>query len=73
MICLGPKIEFSRACVIAVALASTTAALGQDTVPISRTNRSILQPEEEAQIEEPSGFVAADHMVGDREIGRAHV
>jgi porin len=66
VICLGPKIEFSRACVIALALASTTAALGQDTVPISRTNRSILQPEQEAQIEEPTGFVAADHMVGDR-------
>jgi hypothetical protein len=32
----------------------------------SRTNRSILQPEEEAQIEQPSGFTAADHMLGDR-------
>src|SRR5437870_13305923 len=61
VICLGPKIEFS-AC--AVVLALTSAAFGQDTIPISRTNRSILQPEEEAQIEQPSGFVAADHMTG---------
>ena len=42
VICLGPKIEFS-AC--AVVLALTSAAFGQDTIPISRTNRSILQPE----------------------------
>ncbi len=66
MICLGPKIEFSRACALALVLSLTGAALAQDTSPISRTNRSILQPEMEAQIEEPSGFVAADHMVGDR-------
>src|SRR5213078_5058695 len=66
VICLGPKIEFSRKCAIAFVLAFTGAAVAQDTIPISRTNRSILQPEMEAQIEEPSGFVAADHMVGDR-------
>src|SRR5947199_1050884 len=65
VICLGPKIEFSRKCAIAIVLALTSAAFGQDTIPISRTNRSILQPEEEAQIEQPSGFVAADHMTGD--------
>src|SRR5213075_3564750 len=57
---------FSRGRVFAVVLALTSAALAQDTIPITRTNRSILQPEMEAQIEEPSGFVAADHMVGDR-------
>src|SRR5205814_9601173 len=66
VICLGPKIEFSRKCAIAFVLVFTSAAVAQDTIPISRTNRSILQPEMEAQIEEPSGFVAADHMVGDR-------
>ena len=64
MICLG-AIEFSRGGAIAVVLAFTSAALAQDTIPISRTNRSILQPEEEAQIEQPSGFVAADYMLGD--------
>jgi Carbohydrate-selective porin, OprB family len=64
VICLGPKIEFNRECAIAVALALTAAALGQDTIPISRTNRSILQPEEEAQIQRP-GFTAADYMTGD--------
>src|SRR6267378_1239110 len=64
VICLGPKIEFSRGCAIAVVLALTSAAFAQDTIPISRTNRSILQPEEEAQIQEP-GFAAADYMTGD--------
>src|SRR5213595_3218398 len=63
VICLGAKIEFSRGCVVVLAL--TSAAFGQDTIPISRTNRSILQPEEEAQIEQPSGFIVADHMTGD--------
>jgi hypothetical protein len=63
VICLGPKIEFSRGCAIAVVLALTSAALGQDTIPISRTNRSLLQPEMEAQIQQPSGFTAADHMM----------
>ena len=62
---LGPKIEFSRGCAIAFVLALTSAALGQDVIPISRTNRSILQPEMEAQIQQPSGFTAADHMLGD--------
>src|SRR5438128_10767646 len=66
VICLGSKIAFRRTCAIAVLLALTSAALAQDTIPISRTNRSILQPEMEAQIEQPSGFVAADHMLGDR-------
>src|SRR6476660_9881508 len=65
VICLGPKIEFSRGCAIALVLALTSAAFGQDAIPISRTNRSILQPEEEAQIQGPSGFTAADHMLGD--------
>ena len=66
MICLGPKIEFSRGYAIAVVLALTNAAFGQpDSIPISRTNRSILQPEEEAQIQKPSGFIGADHMTGD--------
>ena len=82
MICFRSKIELSRACALAFVLSLTGAVLAQDTIPISRTNRSILQPEEEAQIEQPSGFIAADHMVGDRggwrerlfaEIGRAHV
>jgi porin len=65
VICLGSKIEFSRGCAIAFVLALTSEALGQDAIPISRTNRSILQPEEEAQIVQPSGFTAADHMLGD--------
>src|SRR5437762_9690787 len=65
VICLGPKIEFSRGCAIAFVLALTSAALGQDAIPISRMNRSILQPEEEAQIQRPSGFIAADHMLVD--------
>jgi hypothetical protein len=59
VICLGPKIEFNRGCAIAFVLALTGAVLGQDTIPISRTNRSILQPEMEAQIPEPTGFIAA--------------
>ena len=46
MICLGSKIEFSRGCAIAFVLVLTSAAFGQDAIPISRTNRSILQPEE---------------------------
>jgi len=37
---------------------------GQEALPISRTNRSILQPEHEAQIQQPSPFVAANHMTG---------
>jgi porin len=37
----------------------------QDTIPISRTNRSILQPEMEAQLTERGGFIAADHLTGD--------
>ena len=65
VICLGPKIEFSRGCAIAFVLALTSAVFGQDAIPISRTNRSILQPEEEAQIQRPTGFTAADHMLGD--------
>src|SRR5947208_6282770 len=65
VICLGPKIEFSRKCANAIVLAFTSAAVAQDTIPISRTNRSILQPEMEAQIEQPSGFVVADHMMSD--------
>jgi hypothetical protein len=65
VICLGSKIEFSRGCAIALVLALTSAAFGQDAIPISRTNRSILQPEQEAQIQGPSGFTAADHMLGD--------
>ncbi len=32
---------------------------------ISKTNRSLLQPEMEAQLQEPSGFIAADHLLGD--------
>jgi porin len=51
--------------VLVFAFAFLAAAFGQDTIPISRTNRSILQPEMEAQLKEPSGFVAADHMTGD--------
>jgi porin len=39
-------------------------ALAQDAVPLSRTNRSILQPEMEAQLPHPGGFKAADHMTG---------
>jgi hypothetical protein len=65
VICLGPKIEFSRGCAIAIVLALTSAVLGQDAIPISRTNHSMLQPEMEAQIQRPSGFTAADHMLGD--------
>src|SRR5438067_3775425 len=65
MICLGSKIAFRRGGALALVLSLTGLALAQDTSPISRTNRSILQPEEEAQIEQPSGFVAADHMTGD--------
>src|ERR1700682_5421839 len=65
VICLGPKIDFNRGCAIAVVLAFMTAAFGQDTITISRTNRSILQPEMEAQIQQQNGFTPADHMAGD--------
>src|SRR6478672_13716892 len=65
VICFRSKIELSRTCALAVVVSLTGAALAQDTIPISRTDRSILQPEEEAQIEQPSGFIAADHMTGD--------
>ena len=66
MIRLTHKIGFSRRCAIAIGLALTSTAFGQqDTIPISRTNRSILQPEQEAQIQKPGGFVAADHMLPD--------
>ena len=61
--CLGPKPGFR--CALAFVLASTIAAWAQDTIPISRTTRSILQPEMEAQILKPTGFTAADYMTGD--------
>jgi len=41
-----------------------TTAFPQDT--ISQTNRSILQPEMEVQVQQPSGYVAADHMMGEQ-------
>jgi len=52
---------------LSVGLLPTTnnAIWAQDAVPISRTNRSILQPEHEAQVRPPSPFVAVDHMTGD--------
>ena len=34
-------------------------------VAISRTNRSVLQPEMEAQVTTPGGFISADHLTGD--------
>ena len=55
VICLGPKIEFTRGCAIAFVPALNSAVLGQDAIPISRTNRSILQPEQDVQIQQPSG------------------
>ena len=65
MICLRLNINFSRGYALVFVLASIGVSFGQDTIPISRTNRSILQPEMEAQLQQPSGFVAADHMTGD--------
>ncbi|PYI87285.1 MAG: carbohydrate porin [Verrucomicrobia bacterium] len=62
MICLGSKLDFG--CAIGFVLASISGALAQDTIPISRTNRSILQPEMEAQVQQP-GFTPDDYMTGD--------
>src|SRR5438067_13815733 len=61
--CLGPKPGFR--CALAFVLASTIAAWAQDTIPISRTTRSMLQPAMEAQILKPTGFTPADYMTGD--------
>ena len=55
--------------VLTIVFAFAAAPLAQDTTPVAKTDRSILQPEMEAQIEQsqppPGGFVAADHMTGD--------
>jgi porin len=50
---------------IAVGFCSATSSRAQDAIPISRTNRSVLQSEMEAQVQQPSGFIAADHLTGD--------
>jgi porin len=50
---------------IALGFATSHLAFAQDSSPVSRTNRSILQPEMEAQVEQAGGFAAAEHMVGD--------
>jgi porin len=41
-----------------------SAAFPQDALPISRTNRAILQPEHEAVVQD-TGFNKADHLTGD--------
>jgi len=51
--------------VLAFVLSSATAGLGQDAIPISRTHRSLLQPEMETQVQPPGSFNAADHLTGD--------
>ena len=58
---MGVKLSFA----IVAMLALMRVGFAQDAVGPERTNRSLLQPEMEAQLQEPSGFVAADHMLGD--------
>ena len=64
---IGAGLEHNRgcACVIALVLTWLNGTFAQDTAPISRTNRSVLQPEMEAQVQQPSGFIPADYMTGD--------
>ncbi len=45
-------------------LALASESLAQDALPLSRTNRSILQARDEAAVQ-PSGFKKADHITGD--------
>jgi hypothetical protein len=59
VICLGPKIEFSRGCAIAFVLALTSAVLGQDAIPISRTNRSILSRSRKCKSSSRAGLAQA--------------
>lgn len=56
--CLLVLLTFVMGCALA------SAALAQDALPVSRTNRSILQARDEAAVE-PGGFNKADHMTGD--------
>jgi porin len=46
------------------ALGPASAILAQDALPLSRTDRSILQSQEEAAVP-PSGFKKEDHLTGD--------
>ncbi|HEY8834334.1 MAG TPA: carbohydrate porin, partial [Chthoniobacterales bacterium] len=54
--------KFSLFLLCAPALAS--AILAQDALPLSRTDRSILQSQEEAEVP-PTGFKKEDHITGD--------
>lgn len=63
MICLRSNVDWRW--VLIVTLVSVRSAFAQDAIPLSRTNRSVLQPEMEAQIQQPGGFIAADHLTGD--------
>lgn len=56
------SIQALLTCAISSVIAS--AASAQDAVPVSRTNRAILQPEHEAVVQD-SGFNKADHLTGD--------
>lgn len=49
---------------LACTLAFADAAVAQDAVPVSRTNRSILQSQDEAAVQ-PGGFTKEDHISGD--------
>lgn len=46
------------------ALAPATAAFAQDALPLSRTDRSILPPEDQAAVQS-GGFKKADHLTSD--------
>src|SRR3977135_1747181 len=49
---------------LACAFAFTNAAIAQDAVPLSRTNRSIIPTQDQPAVR-PGGFQKEDHITGD--------
>ncbi|PZR72338.1 MAG: carbohydrate porin [Chthoniobacterales bacterium] len=49
---------------VSITVVAASTSFAQDAIPLSRTNRTILQPEMEVQVQ-PGGFNKADHLSGD--------